>query len=145
MNWGNKLLVTFLVFGSMMGYLVYRSLNTDFDLVEKDYYKNELNFQQVIDGSKRLTELNISPEWKQNKNDLVLELMGELKNKELTGEAWFYCAYDAKKDKKIPLRTSVAGIQVFPKEIISPGNYTVKMNWLMEGQYYYAEKKITIQ
>ena len=41
MNWGNKLLVTFVVFGAGMIFLVYRAVKTNYELVEKDYYKND--------------------------------------------------------------------------------------------------------
>ena len=41
MSWGNKLLVAFIVFAAGMFYLVYRSVNTNYELVEKDYYKSE--------------------------------------------------------------------------------------------------------
>ena len=75
MNWGNKLLLTFLVFGGLMAYLVYRSLNTNFELVEKDYYKNELKYQQVIDGSKRISDLNPSSLLKQTEKNVVLEVV----------------------------------------------------------------------
>lgn len=58
MNWGNKLLVTFIVFGAGMGVLVYKSMNTTYELVEKDYYKKELRYQEVIDGSNRANALS---------------------------------------------------------------------------------------
>ena len=51
MNWGNKLLITFLVFGAGISFLVYRSMHTNFELVEKDYYKSELRYQEIIDGT----------------------------------------------------------------------------------------------
>lgn len=145
MNWGNKLLVAFLVFGGLMAYLVYRSLNTNFELVEKDYYKSELKYQQVIDGSKRVSDLNTSLLLKQTEKNVVLELPAELKNKESVGDVWFYCAYDEKKDKRVPLKTNADGIQLFGKESFSPGNYIVKINWMTDSQYYYTEEKITIE
>ncbi len=145
MNWGNKLLVAFLVFGGLMGYLVYRSLTTDFELVEKDYYKSELKYQQVIDGSKRLADLNLPMLLKQTEKNIVLELPVALRNKKSVGDVWFYCAYDAKKDKRVPLKTNSDGIQLFAKESFSPGNYIVKINWLMDSQYYYTEEKLIIQ
>lgn len=145
MNWGNKLLVAFLIFGGLMAYLVYRSLNTNFELVEKDYYKSELRYQQVIDGSKRLSDLNLSLLLKQTEKEVVLELPAALRNKESVGDVWFYCAYDARKDKRVPLKTNDEGIQLFAKESFSPGNYIVKINWLMDNQYYYTEEKLSIQ
>ena len=56
MNWGNKLLIL-LLFLERMFYLVYRSVNTNFELVEKDYYKSEFRYQQVIDGTNRANSL----------------------------------------------------------------------------------------
>ena len=50
MNWGNKLILVFIVFAVMMSVLVYKSVNTKYDLVSKDYYKDELRYQDKIDG-----------------------------------------------------------------------------------------------
>ena len=47
MNWGNKLLVAFIVFGLGMGYLAYRSMNTNFELVENDYYKQDGRWNRI--------------------------------------------------------------------------------------------------
>ena len=145
MNWCNKLLVAFLIFGGLMAYLVYRSLNTNFELVEKDYYKSELRYQQVIDGSKRLSDLNLALLLKQTEKEVVLELPAALRNKESVGDVWFYCAYDARKDKRVPLKTNAEGIELVATESFSPGNYIVKINWLMDNQYYYTEEKLSIQ
>ena len=40
MNWGNKLMLVFIVFALLIGTLVYKSINTKYDLVSKDYYKD---------------------------------------------------------------------------------------------------------
>jgi len=72
MNWGNKLFVTFLVFGTGMGYLVYRSVKTNFDLVEKDYYKSELRYQDVIDGTNRVNQLSSSVNLEQTTDGVLL-------------------------------------------------------------------------
>ena len=51
MNWGHKLMIVFIAFAAMMSYLAYRAFKTEFELVDKDYYKNELKYQEVIDGT----------------------------------------------------------------------------------------------
>ena len=50
MNWGRSLILVFIVFAAFMGYLVYRASGTHFDLVSKEYYKDELRYQDKIDG-----------------------------------------------------------------------------------------------
>ena len=97
MNWGNKLLLTFIVFGAGMMYLVYRSVNTNYELVEKDYYKSELRYQQIIDGSNRANQLQSSVKIEQTSAGIILELPQEMKEKNISGDILFYCAYDQKK------------------------------------------------
>ena len=58
MNWGHKLTIVIAVFICLMGFMVYQAMQTDFQLVEKGYYKSELNYQQVIDGTSRANALS---------------------------------------------------------------------------------------
>ena len=99
MNWGNRLLITFIIFGAGISYLVYRSMHTNFELVEKDYYKSELHYQDVIDGANRANALQSAVILKQDNNAILLQLPEEMENKKVTGDILFYCAYDEKKDK----------------------------------------------
>jgi hypothetical protein len=144
MNWGNRLLFTFLVFGGGMGYLVYRSLNTDFELVEKDYYKSELRYQDIIDGTNRANSLSGQVVLTQTERGILVQLPDEMKGKKITGSVLFYCAYDAARDRKFSLGSMTKASQLIGNGLISPGNYTVKINWSAEGKDYYSEKTIVI-
>jgi hypothetical protein len=144
MNWGNKLLLTFILFGAGMTYLVYRSVSTNYELVEKDYYNQELRYQQVIDGSRLANQLSAPVRIEQTTEGIMLELPEEMKNKTISGNIWFYCAYDQNKDKKFSLQTNPEGKQVFQSAAIAPGNYTVKINWSNEGKNYFSEKSLTV-
>lgn len=144
MNWGNKLLLTFITFGAGMTYLVYRSVNTNYELVEKDYYKSELRYQEVIDGSNRVNQLSSAVKIEQTNTGIILELPQEMKEKSISGEVFFYCAYNQKKDKKFTLQPDANGVQVFQATAISPGNYTVKISWRSEEKNYFSEKKLIV-
>jgi FixH len=144
MNWGNKLLVTFLVFAAGMGFLVYRSVKTNYELVEPDYYKTELAYQQTIDASNHANTLSSSILLKQAEKGIILQFPDEMKNKNVTGSVLFYCAYDQQKDKKIAIKVEADGTQLIPREIILPGNYTVKINWKGDEENYYTEKSLTV-
>lgn len=144
MNWGNKLLLAFIVFGAGMFYLVYRSVNTDYQLVEKEYYKSELRYQQVIDGASRANALDSPVELVNIDGTIRMQLPPEMKSKEVTGNLWFYCAYNEKNDKKVVMDVNEQAMQEFQPGFISPGNYTVKINWNADGKTYYAEKSLTV-
>lgn len=144
MNWGNKLLVTFIVFGTGMGVLVYKSMNTTYELVEKDYYKKELRYQEVIDGSNRANALSAAASLQQTDSGIILQFPEEMKNQAVTGTVLFYCAYNQKQDKKFDLNVNPDGIQVFTSGQVTPGNYTVKIGWNSNGTDYYTEKALTV-
>lgn len=145
MNWGNKLLITFLVFGSGMTYLVYRSMHTEFELVEKDYYKTELSYQQVIDATKRSKTLRSPVQWQQTSLGLEMQLPAEMKTKELKGDIWFYCAYNSVQDRKVPLQVNENAVQYFPDSLLLPGTYTAKINWKDSTEQYYTESHIYVK
>lgn len=144
MSWGNKLIVVFIVFAAGMSLLVYRSLSTNFELVEKDYYKQELRYQQKIDGANEANNLTGVVSLKQDETGILLQLPDEMKEKNLSGEVWFYCAYDEKKDKKFPMQTNKDATQLFKLEEIEPGKYTVKINWKDGDKNYYSEQTLTV-
>ena len=144
MNWGNKLIIVFLLFAVLMGTLVYKCINTKYDLVSKDYYKDELRYQDKIDGmanAAKVSDIAIS----QNKDFVTIDLPKELKGDNPTGEIWFYCATDDRKDKKFPINIDTAGQQMILKSSLPKTKYQVKLNWkTVANKIYYAEKEITI-
>lgn len=139
MNWGNKLLVTFIVFIGGMGYLVYRSMSTDFQLVEKEYYRSELKYQQVIDGRQRASELSAPVRIKEDNGTVWLQFPAEMKGKADSGRVWFYCPYEAANDRQFALLLDADAQQRFNAGSIRPGKYLVKMEWTADQQDYYSE------
>ena len=144
MNWGNRLLVTFIVFGSGMSYLVYRAVSTDFELVEKDYYKKELRYQQVIDGTDRANTLSSPVVLQQTDREILLQMPKEMVGLDVKGTAWFYCAYNSKNDIKFNMNLDDEAVQKFDNRRIAPGTYSVKIDWTANGQSYYTEKQLTV-
>jgi len=145
MNWGNKLLLTFIAFGAGMFFLVYGSLHTNYELVEKDYYKSELRYQQVIDGTNRVNQLSTEVKIMQTAEGVVLQLPEEFKTGSINGDSWFYCVYDEKRDRKFPLQLNADAQQVFSNGSILPGKYTVKISWNSDGKFYFSEKLLIIK
>jgi len=111
--------------------------------VDKDYYKNELRYQQVIDGVNRANSLKSQPMVKQEGNDIVLQMPVEMKSDSLSGSIFFYCASDSKKDRRFTLMINSEGKQSF-QDLLKAGYYTVKIDWNNDGKNYYAEKHITV-
>jgi len=144
MNWGNKLIIVFILFAILMTVLVYKSVNTRYDLVSKDYYKDELRYQDKIDGmanAAKVSDVVVI----QDSSNVIVDFPKELNGYKSTGEAWFYCSSDDSKDKKIPIQIDANGRQVFPKNKLSKSNYLLKLSWKIGDSFYFAEKKLTVK
>ena len=143
MNWGNKLVVVFVAFGTFMGYLVYRAITTKYDLVSKDYYKDELRYQDKIDRIKNASTISeVAVE--QDADAVIIHLPKEQKGFAITGDVYFYCITDDRNDYHTALQVDSANQQIFLKKAIQKGAYELKINWQLGKEPYYFEKKIVI-
>ncbi|RXK83461.1 FixH family protein [Filimonas effusa] len=146
MSWGNKLVLVFVAFAALIGTLVYKSMHTNFELVTKDYYKEELRFQQKIDGARNAAQLS-AVTLTQDSSFVTVVMPSELKARTLTGELLFYCGSDASKDLKLPLKLDTQGnqlVQLVSKRLLAQGAYQVKLSWQADDSTYYVEKPINI-
>ena len=144
MNWGQKLILVFIVFAAGMFYLMYRCMYVNTDLVTKEYYKDELRYQDVIDGIKSANALSSTVRLVQQEGTITVQLPEEMKNEKVTGNIWFYCAADAKKDRHIPIGVNTQAAQNINKNIFLPGTYTVKFDWTSHNKHYYSEQPLII-
>ncbi|HET9057659.1 MAG TPA: FixH family protein [Chitinophagaceae bacterium] len=139
MSWGNKLLVVFIFFGAGISFMVYKSTTAKFDLVSKEYYKDELAYQQVIDGTKKANALNGVMKITNDENYVYIQLPEDLNGRAANGTIWFYYTADAQKDRKFDLKPDANGKQVFDRKLFFPVNYKVKINWESNGERFYNE------
>jgi len=144
MNWGNKLLLVFVAFGGMISYMVYRCMQTPVDLVNKDYYRDELAYQQVIDGAKRTNALSGKIGLRQEEGHILVRMPAEMKQAAVNGTILFYCAADASRDRTIRLNINDSARQEISTRNFLPGHYTVKIEWESRGVKYFAEQPFVI-
>lgn len=144
MNWGNKLILVFIAFAGLMFFLVYKAMHTRYELVSKEYYQDELRYQDKIDGRANASALSeVAIAW--NNEYLVLQLPKELTGKTVTGDIWFYCTTDAVKDLRIPLTANEDGKQFISKNKFKADMYLLKLSWETADKKYYSEKNIEIK
>ncbi|MDE3252140.1 MAG: FixH family protein [Bacteroidota bacterium] len=144
MNWGNKLIIVFILFAGIIGTMVYKAINTKVELVSKDYYKEELRYQDRIDGRNNAAQIG-KVAVTQNAESVEIAFPAEMKGLSVSGEAWFYCQTDDIKDRKIPLQVDENGRQLILKKELAKGSYDLKLNWEASSKQYYTEQKLIIQ
>jgi hypothetical protein len=143
MSWGNKLVIVFIAFVGLIATLVYRSVTTKFDLVTKDYYKDELRYQDKIDGAANAVAAG-NIQLKQDAATLVIQLPASLQDKIAEGDAWFYCKTNAAKDIRVPVKIE-GGFYSIDRSVFAKDSYELKLQLTAEGKKYYYLQPIIIQ
>lgn len=140
-SWGHKITIAYLIFVGGLAFLVIKASNQKLDLVTKDYYGEELKYQQVIDESANTARLSTPPVVSKNNGSLAIRFPEEMKGKRKQIDFYLYYPADASKDFRRSLNSDQQEItQSLPKNI--SGNYDLKLSWSTDILKYYYEQKI---
>jgi hypothetical protein len=143
MNWGNKLILVFIAFAGLMFFLVYKAMNTRYELVSKTYYQDELRYQDKIDAianASALRDIQVNTD----KDYLILQLPNDFIGQSVKGDIWLYCKTDAVKDLRLALTANDEGRQLIPKKQLKANKYLLKLSWETNDKKYYTEKDIEL-
>jgi len=126
-------MIAFISFAAFIGVLVYVCVKQNISLVSKDYYKEELNYQQEID------ELNNSAVLKDKPSILVhekqLEVVG-LQNGQLT----LIRPADSRYDAKFVLDS----LKTFDLSKYPSGKYNASLRWKSNGKSFLIKESVNL-
>lgn len=143
MNWGTRIVFTFIAFVGVIVTMVVISMRQDINLVADDYYVQELAYQDQMDrisNSNNLRELKPEINYDAHKKSITLSTRD---GKDLDGTIYFFRPSDAALDKKYTIQL-VEGKQVFSSNDLSKGMWRVKVNWKTEDKEFYTEKVLIL-
>lgn len=144
MNWGTKIVVAFVLFVGLIVTMVTISMKQDVSLVAKDYYVQEIAYQDQIDRIRNYNELGadqLSITYDNAKSVIVLTAPG---NHTRQGEVHFFRPSDASLDSKYVLKPNSEGQQYFDVKNFKKGLWKIKISWRENGREYYKEKTLVI-
>ena len=138
LNWGHKIIIAFGFFFLLMGTLIYKSINTDFQLVAPNYYEQEIAYQQRIDAINRAENLDF---------DFSLDIDGNLDliSNEITqkGILYFYCPFDKSADFQVELDLE-NNTQKINLDGVKKGKWEVEIVFEKANLFYIIKKVIVI-
>lgn len=143
MTWGTKLLMVFGCFALLMSTLVYMCMKQNFELVSKEYYKDELRYQDRIDGMNNANKIGKVAITEDNEK-VAIQLPKEVQGLTIKGHALFYCPVNSKNDRAIPLEVNDEGLMLIEKSKLAKANYQVKLNWQIGDDQYYIEQNLSV-
>ncbi len=142
-SWGWKVALVYTGFAVMIICLVVASSNQKIDLVSKDYYKDEIAYQQVIDASKNQANLAGSLTIHANQQEIIIDFPAEFGNKKLSGTVHLYSAVNKDWDKDIIINTDSRQI-IIPRSGLQRTIYVIKVSYSVEGRNFYHESQIDL-
>ena len=147
MNWGRAIILIFILFASGIGYLVYKATQTEFDLVEDDYYEKELNYQSFIDQRNRAIEKGMEIQFQSTATEVLLSVSNTNQSIQ-NGSVLFYDATNRENDRTFELPFSedahwIISKDKLSKSAVSKGAYTVKMSWVINRDTFRSERRWT--
>lgn len=142
MNFGNWIVVSFVLFAAFIGTLVVICLREDISLVSKDYYQEELVYEDQIQRLNNVAALNEKP---------VISVVDHMVQVEFSqfssmnhAELHIFCPSNAGMDRKFPLNPTDKTVQFFKLDPLQKGMHRAKLQWEMNGKEFYLEEVIFI-
>ena len=140
-TWGHKITGAYLLFVAGIVFLVFKANGERYDMVTKNYYEEELKFQQVIDESANANALSAIVTVEKANGALRIRFPDEMKNKKIDVDFYLYYPADDMKDFKKNFTINESEfIQALPGGF--KGQYELKLSWTAGGKKYYNERKI---
>jgi len=143
-NWGTGIALVYTVFALSMIALVVSSFSKKLDLDSKDYYAQELVFQNQIDKSNRARALDSTVKWEVAKGKIVITYPQQFLNNELSGNVFLFKPSDNNADVNFHIKTDEQLKQEISTSTLSKGMYKIRIDWAVGKETYFNEGAIVI-
>lgn len=116
------------------------------DLVRKDYYAEEILFQNQLDSVSRTRPFlsEVAVDYSLARQTIQVRLPSAHVKQALTGRVKFYRPSDARLDRELPLQPDVSGAQQFDARALLPGLWKVRLLWNSGGENFYFDQSVVI-
>lgn len=139
---GNILLIGFGGMLIMMSVLVYLSMKQDVSMVSKNYYEQELVYQDKLDAMNNTTSYDQLFSVTKSNDKVLLQIPAALSKNITKGSVYFYSPSNERLDYKENIKATATGIYSFDKNIAQHAGYIVKISFRSGDKDYYKELKL---
>lgn len=141
MNIGKWIVVSFVLFAAFIATLVTVCIRQDVSLVSKNYYEEELHFQQQIERAKNTSALETKPVV--TLDGTMLTIAFNQSQPVTEGTLDLFCPSNAKMDRTYKLAPEL-NAQSFDLDGLNRGMYRVRLKWTMGSSQFYQEEVVNL-
>ncbi len=145
LNWGTAIVLAFAAFITFILAFVFfvgTDIRADHSLVADDYYNQELQYQDEIDGEINAIEAGLVPKVNKTEAGLQITFPEAMYDMDSKGVVYFYRPSNRKLDFKKPLLLNNSGMLI-PKNNLVAGRWNIKIAWQSDGISYLFKENLT--
>ena len=139
--WPLGIILTFVIFIAGTVGLVVMSCLHGTDLVNANYYDQEIKYQARIDSEARAQQAGANVSYDQTARHIVITLPA---TKTVLGQIQLYRPSAAGLDKEFKLEPAANGVQTLDTAGLPPGLWKIRVSWNSDGHDYFIDQKIII-
>lgn len=146
-NWPVVIVGTMLLFGGYILYMVFQAMQSDVDLVRKDYYEQTLTYQDQIDKVERTKALAVPITIAANGPEQIVTVQfpEDFADKNVNGTIQLFRPSDKDLDVELPLRLDANRRQLINTSQLQKGLWRVKVHSQAGGQAYFVEEDVMLE
>lgn len=144
LSWGFKIGILYASFVLLILTMVSLTMRENVDLVTKDYYAQELAYQDKINTVSRTMALGEALTWEVKQGVLTLKFPSQFANEQIQGNIYFFRPSDASLDVTVDLPSNRDSITSVATTSLKKGVYKMQINWAVGKEKYYNEGIIHI-
>lgn len=144
-NWGYKIALVYIGFVLFMLALVWRTMQEKVELVTKDYYAQELVYQDKIDRIENTKSLTEQVNWELGNQMVKIIFPTQFVGKSISGNVLFFRPSDSSKDFSINLSPDSNGTMTIKSDKFIFGVYRMQIDWQVGGKNYFSEAVINMK
>ena len=142
-NFGTGIAVVYSIFALSMLTAAIRSTHYDVGLVKKDYYADDLNYQQHFN---KIQNEKGSVERLKMERDTEGSLILQFPKTQTppNGNITFFRPSKVGIDQTFDLKTNADNTMVIPTKTMIRGAWKIQIDWIANGTAFYREENITL-
>jgi hypothetical protein len=143
-SWGIKITMLYVGFVILILIMVSMAMNQKIDLVSKDYYEQELNYQEKIDKTNRSHALSQQLSWQVLEHALLLKFPKQFKGRIIKGKIYFFRPSDERMDTTLDFLSADSSMDLnINTSQLKKGLYKMQVDWEVDKEKYYNEAILT--
>jgi hypothetical protein len=142
--WPYGVITAFVIFAAGLTTTVTIAVTHPEDLVNANYYENEVNYQSQINNTARAQQAGAALRYDSAAQHLVIALPAAQLAQKLSGTIRLYRPDAPDQDHDLTLAPLADGTQTVKVAQLAPGPWELRVSWQAGGQTYFLEQKFIV-